>query len=69
MTTVDDLTRVVLDGADSEDNRWYAGIALGHDPSRLEALAHFLAHGGYEWACKLCGIDPQRRGHYSPRTS
>ena len=63
MITVDDLTRVIFEGAYSADNRWFAGIALGHEPSTIEAIAHFLNHGGYQWACKICGIPDHQDSH------
>jgi hypothetical protein len=28
------------------DNKYYAGLALGHDPSPDEAARHYVEHGG-----------------------
>jgi hypothetical protein len=56
MITVDDITRVVFEGARSDFNRWCAGINLGHNPTCIEALSHFLSNGGYLWALSVLGI-------------
>ncbi len=56
MITVDDITRVVFEGASSDFNRWCAGVTLGHSPSSIEALEHFLSHGGYPWVLSVLGI-------------
>ncbi len=29
-----------------DDNRYFAGEALGHEPTRSEAALHYVAHGG-----------------------
>ena len=56
MITVDDITKVVFEGAHSDYNRWCAGVHLGHSPTDLEALNHFLRNGGYDWALSVLGI-------------
>ena len=30
------------------DNMWYAGEALGREPTRQECLEHYFDHGGFE---------------------
>ena len=56
MITVDDITRVVFEGVNSDFNRWCAGVSLGHSPTSIEALSHFLSNGGYLWALSVLGI-------------
>ncbi len=56
MITVDDITRVVFEGSGSDYNRWCAGVCLGHNPTSIEALTHFLSNGGYPWALSILGI-------------
>ncbi len=29
-----------------DDNRYYAGLSLGHAPTQKEALEYYLGHGG-----------------------
>ena len=56
MITVDDITKVVFEGAYSSYNKWCAGVELGHNPTDLEALNHFLRNGGYNWVLSVLGI-------------
>jgi hypothetical protein len=63
MITVDDITKVVFEGAQSDYNRWCAGVCLGHSSTSLEALTHFLSNGGYPWVLSVLGIqDRNYRG-------
>jgi hypothetical protein len=53
---VDDLYREIEREALGPINRFYAWKALGHPPSSLECIDHFLKHGGEEYVRKKMGI-------------
>jgi len=47
----DDLAknnREQLEEALGPDNRWFAGLCLGHCPSDDEAVWYYISHGGAE---------------------
>jgi len=49
MKVVDDFVwrqREQIIEAVSEVNRWFAGVAVGHDPTVRECLSHYVRNGG-----------------------
>ena len=44
----DQFNQQLIEWIFGDENRWYAGQAVGHLPSRHECVKHFYQHGGID---------------------